>query len=496
MNVLLIRPQPPAETIGLQHVMICEPLELEYVAANIDLPEANITILDMILEKKPLAYFLKRYQPDVVGLTGYITHIQVIKNYARQIKTLFPQCLVVVSGVHAEVLPQDLADPAIDVVLESHTLTAFNQLLHQWQRHRLTATDQALFESQAPDPSKNNKSSLEIHQNKQGDDHWSKPQCIEQLTQHIKGVYQPGSRQPKESSFDHAFPHRRLTARYRSRYYYMFHRPCALMKTSFGCPYQCTFCFCRHITGDEYYTRPLNEVLDELEQIDEEEIYIVDDDFLASKERVLAFCQGLDQRELHKKFLVYGRADFIARNPEVIQEFRQRGLQAVIVGLESAREEDLDHYHKQTSLQENEAAVHILQQYEVAVYATMILDPDFTVDDFKRLGTWLKKLDLIFVNLQPLTPLPGTPLYETYKDKLMVPVADVAKWDLAHLVVRPGHMSVRQYYVQLLSLYFMITLRPKNMMSMIRQYGLKATLSLSIGSSHITRQYIGKILKG
>ncbi len=34
MNVLLIRIKPHKETIGLQHVMICEPLELEYLVSN------------------------------------------------------------------------------------------------------------------------------------------------------------------------------------------------------------------------------------------------------------------------------------------------------------------------------------------------------------------------------------------------------------------------------------------------------------------------------
>jgi len=397
-----------------------------------------------------------------VGLTGYITHLNVIKTYARQIKTLMPHCLVVVGGVHGEVLPQDLEDPCIDVVLESYALEAFNKLLLHVRRHRVTASDQNLDE----------------------------------LTGGIKGVYQPGCRQPKASSFAHAFPDRSKTARYRHQYYYMFHRPCALMKTSFGCPYQCTFCFCRQITGDRYFTRPLEEVLDELEQIEEEEIYIVDDDFLASKERVLAFCQGLETRQIRKKFLVYGRADFIASHPEVIRQFRQRGLQAVIVGLESNRKEALDTYHKQTSLQENETAIRVLQQHQVAVYATLILEPDFTKADFRHLGQWLKRLDLMFVNLQPLTPLPGTPLYEEFQDRLMVPVTDVEKWDLAHLVIRPDRMSVRRYYFQILALYFKITLRPRNVVTMIRQYGLKATLSLSMGSGYITRQYLRKILKG
>ena len=59
MKILLIRPRPHRETIGLQHVMICEPLELEYIAGNIERPEAQVEIIDMIIEKKPLEYFIK-----------------------------------------------------------------------------------------------------------------------------------------------------------------------------------------------------------------------------------------------------------------------------------------------------------------------------------------------------------------------------------------------------------------------------------------------------
>ena len=86
MKVLLIRPKPHKETIGLQNVMICEPLELEYLAANIENRGHTAEIIDMILEKKKIQYFLEKHQPDVVGLTGYISHVNVIKEYAAQVK--------------------------------------------------------------------------------------------------------------------------------------------------------------------------------------------------------------------------------------------------------------------------------------------------------------------------------------------------------------------------------------------------------------------------
>jgi len=64
-----------------------------------------------------------------------------------------------------------------------------------------------------------------------------------------KGVLVPGERVDPASlpPFDFAapLPLRSLTERYRNRYFYIFHDRVALLKTAFGCPYQCTFCFCR-----------------------------------------------------------------------------------------------------------------------------------------------------------------------------------------------------------------------------------------------------------
>ena len=54
MKVLFIRPDIPEETIGLQHVMIVEPLELEILATLIE-KEYDVEVIDLILEKQPLA---------------------------------------------------------------------------------------------------------------------------------------------------------------------------------------------------------------------------------------------------------------------------------------------------------------------------------------------------------------------------------------------------------------------------------------------------------
>jgi radical SAM superfamily enzyme YgiQ (UPF0313 family) len=448
MKILLIRPRPDPETIGLQHVMVCEPLELEYLGAvALDLG-VQVEIVDMILETRPLDWFIQLHQPDIVGMTGYITHVGIIRSYAKQIKQILPNCLVIVGGVHAEVLPEDFSCPEIDWVVVRNSLQVFKHIIQ--------------------DP-------------KGGP--W-------------EGVYQAGIEGVRCAEVPMIMPARDLVSKYRSRYYYMFHQPCALIKTSYGCPFSCRFCFCREITGREYATRNLQSVIDEIHQIPEKEIYIVDDDFMVSRERVLDFCQMLQKSGLDKHFLIYARTDFIAMNEDVVEVFRDHGLKAVIIGLESNREADLDRYHKHNSIANNEAAVRILHKHGVDIYGTIILGPDFSRQDFVHLGNWITKLGIFFINLQPLTPLRGTELYTDYRDQIILSELDYPYWDLAHLVIRPEHMSIRRYYWEIIRLYGRIMINPRSAWMMVQRYGFRPTLKMAIGSSKVAWQYWKKIWKG
>lgn len=453
MNVLLIRPKPHKDTIGLQNVMICEPLEMEYISSNIEPLGHDVTIIDMIIERRKISYFLKKYNPDVVGITGYISHVNIIKEYARQIKKYDSNIKIIVGGVHAEVNPEDFESDNIDFIIRANGIRTFIEILDKLENKESTKTIKCIY-------NKNNKGAK------------------------------------KDTEFNYLFPDREKVKKYRSKYYYMFHRNCSLIKTSFGCPYNCKFCFCRKITDEQYFTRELENIINELKSIKEKEIYIVDDDFLVDRERLLKFCKLLKENNIDKKYLIYGRADFISNNEDVIKEFKEVGLRAVIVGLESCDSNELADYNKKTNVKINEEAVEILHKYDVECYGTFILGLDWQKQDFDALAKWIKKLGLVFVNLQPLTPLRGTELYEQYKKDFIIKEDEYEKWDLAHLVVRPEKISIRKYYWYTMVLYYKITANPKSAWYMIKKYGLHDTLKLSIGAFKVNLQYFKKLIGG
>ena len=425
MKILLVRPRPHKETIGLQSVMICEPLELMQLSAVLKANGHTVKLIDMILEQNPLEFFVKDFAPDLVGITGYISHIGVMKQYAKIIKSINSSIIVAVGGVHATVCPDDFNDENIDYVC---------------------------------------KDARQLYD--------------------IAGCADVSER----------LPDRALPRKYTDKYYYLFAENCALIKTSFGCPYNCNFCFCKEISP--YIARSVDDFINELLNIPQKEVYIVDDDFLFNKERLLEFYEKVKENRIDKRFLVYGRADFIAANEDVMEKLAEIGLSAVIVGIEASSQDELDRFNKKSKLSDNEEAVRILQKYNIECYATIILGADWDKSDFNRLHKYIKRLKLVFVNLQPFTPMPGTDYFAEYEKSLIIPYNEHEKWDMAHLVIKPVKISVRSYYWQILKLYYKITMPLKNVVYMIKRYGMKTTFKLSAGAAQISWQYIKKIVKG
>jgi len=449
MRILFVRPKPSPQTIGLQHVMIVEPLELEVLASLLE-PDDDPLIVDMILERKALEYFLGKENPDILCVTGYITNVPEMLEYCRSAKKINHGIQTIIGGVHCEVNPEDLNHESVDYRVIRNATLAFPQLV-KYIKGQAGFPEAVLRQGESPS--------------------WPEVPAF---------------------NFYYPCPERKLTKRYRKKYFYIFHNKVALIKTSFGCPYSCNFCFCREITGGLYFERPLGEVLDELQSIREKNIYIVDDDFLTGRKRVKDFIAANHSAGLSKQYLIYGRADFIAANPDLMADFKAVGLRTVIVGIESFFDKELKEYQKNIEARTNEEALKILKSLHIDCYATLIIPPSWGKAEFALCGEKIKKFGIHYVNLQPLTPLPGIANQIAKKD-LLFSNSEFAKWDLAHVSILPEKMSVAQFYKSILKLYYSILFQPKHLLDYLKNYSLSMMWKMLAGSYMVRKQYLKKI---
>ncbi len=450
MRILFIRPAPDSDTIGLKHVMIVEPLELEILATLVE-KHNDVLIIDLILEKQPSSYFIETYKPDVICITGYITHIYQMLEVCREAKRIDERIVTVVGGVYIEKVPESIDDPDVDYRVVRNAVRAFPMLI-SFLQNKADFPPGVLRKSEVSDENK-----------------------------------------LPEYNFDVPIPNRQLTRKYRSKYFYVFHNKVALLKTSFGCPYPCIFCFCRKITGDNYHERHLDEVIEELKTIDEKEVYIVDDNFLVSETRIRQFIDLLRDNNIKKRYLVYGRADFISENPEIMRDFKKEGLRTIIVGFESFNDNELDALNKHTFSRTNEDAMHVLNRNGIDCYASVIAMPSWDKSDFDSATRKLIELKVRFLNIQPLTPLEKTDMaYD--EDRLIVKRDEYPKWDLAHVVIKPEKLSVREYYSEILRMYQRVLFQTSNMINHFK-YPLHMQVKLFWGVNKVQKHYKEKIIQ-
>jgi radical SAM superfamily enzyme YgiQ (UPF0313 family) len=449
MKILLVRPKPSPETIGLQHLMIVEPLELEILCA-LKRDCDTVVIVDMILENRTFQSLLIEHKPDVLCVTGYITHVSTIISYCEMAKNIASNTITIVGGVHCEVCPEDFDNEAIDYRVVRNATTVFTDLLNH----------------------------------------------IDNNTGLPPGVFLNGDSLGKTKlpafNFHVPLPDRSTVSKYRDSYFYIFHKKVALIKTSFGCPYQCSFCFCRIITAGKFYQRPVADVIQELEQINESEIYIVDDDFLFDVRWLESFIQEIKNHNIKKHYLVYGRADFIAKNPAIMHNLASIGLRTVIVGFESFKDNELDKYNKKTSLGMYKQTMAVLHREKLDVFATIIIPPDWDKNDFQHMVEILKSLKIHFVNLQPLTPLPKTGVSFPEED-IIIDKHNYPQWDLAHISVRPTKLSVPEFYQEILNAYNAILYSPRVFWIYITSYSPAMLFKMLVGGYRVTKQYQAKI---
>lgn len=410
MKILFVKPPPNPNIFTFTRY---EPLEFEYLAASV--PAHEVDILDMRVEKN-LMKKLETFKPDIVGVTSYTTDVHTATRLLREIKKHKSRITTVVGGHHATFLPGDFATDDTDVIFLGYGDLSFREYIDTLEEGR-------------------------------------DPHAVCNLGIVKNGGIRFTAKTQQEIDLDSLpLPARRLTRRYRNRYHDSYGFRTALVTTSRGCPYRCTFCACWKLMNGRYVTRSVRSVVQEIETIDEDVDYIdfSDDNTLHNIPRAWKLAETLKERNVKKRFKMYARTDLIVKNPELFESLHDVGLELVTVGFESIRDEELARLNKMTSVQMNNEAIRILKKLGIFVDAHFIVDPRFREIDFDDLFRYVRQKNLFRNTFSVLTPLPGTDLFATNIDRLAI--KDYDYYDFGHSIL-PTALDRKRFYRRFADLY-------------------------------------------
>ncbi|MFQ5590458.1 MAG: B12-binding domain-containing radical SAM protein [Phycisphaerae bacterium] len=394
MRILLVKPKAKLATIRkLNPLITLEPLELGYLAASAG-EGHDVRVLDLRLAHWPAHTFsrtLLSFKPDLVGLTGYTHEVTRVIELARIIRRQSPRSIVVVGGHHATVLPGDYNLDCFDAIVRGEGCAPFRAIVDAVaEGHELDAIENVLVPGKRYDDQA--AGGMPVYPDLAGlpvprRDLWD--------ARHYRCVW-PTERHPRGQTI---FP------------------PVALVRTSFGCRMNCSFCVVPSLSGRRHICRPVDEVADEIAGIDLDHIYFCDDETFLDPGHVRSLVEAVRVRNIRKRYFAWARSTSVTRWPELFAMWRSEGLDAVFLGMEASTDAELEDISKHATIADNEKAHAALRGMGIAVQAGFMVNSSFTRQDFKRLRRYVANMPPAQVTFTVYTPSPGSEAWYGEREK-------------------------------------------------------------------------------
>ncbi len=194
------------------------------------------------------------------------------------------------------------------------------------------------------------------------------------------------------------------------------------LETARGCPFDCEFCSIGSVMGRQYRSRPIPEVIAEVESIDSPHLFFVDDALALN--RVEAKKLFTEMIPLRLKWAGQGPVS-LAEDLELLKLMRRSGCVGLLIGFESVQKQIHDGMKKIKNLKiDFSEAVRRFHDEGIAILGAFIFGFDHENKDvFDQTLEFITEGRLDCVELRILAPFPGTRLYSRLlkEGRLFVP---------------------------------------------------------------------------
>jgi len=192
-------------------------------------------------------------------------------------------------------------------------------------------------------------------------------------------------------------------------------KPVAVVLTSRGCNRHCIFCFQldrERKSGIRY--RSVENVLDEVELCLRQgfrEIKFIDDTLAQDRQRALRLCREIRRRRLD--FTWFASACVNQVDPELLRAFREAGCWAILFGVESGVQKNLNTIRKGTTLAQVRDAVRWAREAGIKVQTTFVFGiPGETYPEALQTIDFACQLSPDMASFHAIAPFPGTHLHD------------------------------------------------------------------------------------
>ena len=382
-----------------------EPLALEVLAGSIrDIADVEIHDARSESERQIVE---KTKDGDIVGVsTGHVGQVNPARRLLKGVGEKNPKALRIVGGAHATLRPGDYKNS--DVVCIGSGTEALREILE-----------------------------TEAYQHRE-------------RLEEVNGLFltESHTQTPKRTHMGFGMPDRSLIGDYQKLY-----DDQAIVITSKGCPHRCRYCVLPLLTNGRYIQRPIGEIVNELNELDPNVVFMGDDNTFVNYNRMMDLAREIESQGIDKKYIGYARTDDITRHPELFEKWRNIGLSGLVVGYEAVSDSGLEAFGKGSTREINDESIQVLRDLGIMNLAHFVIRNDFSNEDFSEVGEYVEENGIMFPFFVPLTPIPGAPLYEEAKEDGLIKNDNYDLYNFEYMPMETTEMPKREWYEEFVGLW-------------------------------------------
>ncbi|MDP4181008.1 MAG: radical SAM protein [Bacillota bacterium] len=212
-----------------------------------------------------------------------------------------------------------------------------------------------------------------------------------------------------------------------------------------GCQNRCSYCSVHKLWGNTGLTRPVSEVISEIQALKSKRIILLDPSPTSDEEYAEEFFKALIP--LNIKWSGLSTIDVVKKN-RLFELMIRSGCEGILCGFESVQGESLKAVSKSTNnIAEYKYAVDEFHKADIPVLGCFVAG--FDSDTKESLLNTIDFIDHIGIDLPRfsiLTPFPGTAMFEEYEKNGRILTMDWNMYDTMHVVFKHKKMQTQELY--------------------------------------------------